>query len=80
MQHGTEATLVFLRLVTAPAGKTTVAGKVNCETVVRSVGRNLDLRSLDSKWWNCQDFQVVVRIDEQEPWHCVCCPRRQEGS
>ena len=47
MQRGSGATLVFLRLVTGEAGRTTVAGKVAYETVVRSVGRNLDLSSVD---------------------------------
>ena len=65
MQRGSEATLVFLCLVTGVAGRTTVAGKVDCETVVRNVGRNLDLSSVHSKWLNCQDCEVVVHIDEQ---------------
>ena len=65
MQRGGGATLVFLCFVTGVAGRTTVAGKVAYETVVRSVGRNLDLISFDSKWLNCQDCEVVVHIDEQ---------------
>ena len=71
MQHDGGATLVFLHLVTAVAGKTTVAVKVDYETVVQSVGRNLDLSSVDSRWLNCQDCQVVVRIDEES--HGIAC-------
>ena len=56
---------MFLCLVTAVAGRTTVAGKVDDETVLRSVGRNLDPSSVDSKRVNCQDGELVVHIDEQ---------------
>ena len=44
---------------------TTVAGKVAFETVVRSVGRNLDLSSVGSMWLNHQECEVVVRADGQ---------------
>ena len=47
------------------SSKSTVAGKVDDENVVQSVGRNIDLSSVDSKGPNYQDCEVVVHIDEQ---------------
>ena len=58
------ASLVFLCLAIAVTDKITVAGKVVFETVVSSVGRNLDLSSVDSKWLNYRGCEVLC-IDEQ---------------
>ena len=76
MQRGSGATLVFLRLVTGEAGRTTVAGKVAYETVVRSVGRNLDLSSVDVV--ELPRLRSGGAHRRAEPGQCVCSPCRQE--
>jgi len=56
------------------AGEITVAGKIDYETVVRGVVKNIgfdsftdDLSSVDSKGLNYQDCEVLVRINKQSP-------------
>merc|ERR1712136_250203 len=56
------------------AGEITVAGKIDYETVVRGMGKNIgfdsfidDLSSVDSKGLNYQDCEVLVRINKQSP-------------
>ena len=56
------------------AGAVTVTEKIDCETVVRGVVRNVgfdpfidDLSSVDSKGLNFQDCEVLVRINKQSP-------------
>ena len=51
-----------------------VAGKIDCETVVRGVVKNIgfdpfidDLSSVDSKGLNYQDCEVLVRVNKQSP-------------
>ena len=56
MHHGSGATLVFLYVATTVAEMITVAGKVDCETVVRSVGKNRDLSRVDRKWSDYQGY------------------------
>ena len=63
MQHGSGAALELFWLVAAVAG--TVAGSVDGEIVAPSNGKKLDLNSVDSQRFNCQDYEVVVRIDDQ---------------
>ena len=54
---------MLLCFAVAATDKITVPGNVVCETVVRRVGRNLDLSSVDSKWLNYRGCGVC--IDEQ---------------
>merc|ERR1711945_43311 len=56
------------------AGEITVAGKIDYDTVVRGVVKNIgfdsfidDLSSVDSKGLNYQDCEVLVRINKQSP-------------
>ena len=56
------------------AGEITVDGKIDYETVVRGVVKNIgfdsfvdDLSSVDSKGLNYQDCEVLVRINKQSP-------------
>ena len=64
---------MFLCLVAAVSGTSVVAGKVDDEYVVRSVGRNINLSSVDSKGPNYQDCEVVVDIDERPQFCCIAC-------
>ena len=57
-----------------PTGEITVAGKIDYDTVVRGVVKNIgfdsfidDLSSVDSKGLNYQDCEVLVRINKQSP-------------
>ena len=69
--------MVFLCSVIATAitvvGKSTVAGKVDDETVVRSVGRNIDLSSVNNKWVNLPGLRSggAHRRAVAVLWHCV---------
>merc|ERR1712064_250659 len=56
------------------AGEITVAGKIDYDTVVRGVVKNIgfdsfidDLSSVDSKGLNYQNCEVIVRINKQSP-------------
>merc|ERR1712064_134355 len=56
------------------AGEITVAGKIDYDTVVRGVVKNIgfdsfidDLSSVDSKGLNYQNCEVLVRINKQSP-------------
>ena len=51
------------------AGMSTVAVKVDDETGVRSVGRNIGLSSVDIKGPNHQEWEVVLHIGEQQQFY-----------